>query len=78
MSLINNKTIATGVVSFDSFTKIALRADGFKPAGTTDQLIEGFKVFDTQNNGTIPASELRHGTPFLFLLLLVFLLTITL
>ncbi|KAF9084755.1 hypothetical protein BGX29_002357 [Mortierella sp. GBA35] len=51
---------ATGVVSFETFTKIALRADGFKPAGTPDQLIEGFKVFDTQNNGTIPASELRH------------------
>ncbi|KAF9903271.1 hypothetical protein EC991_004043 [Linnemannia zychae] len=51
---------STGVVSFDSFTKIALRADGFKPAGTPDQLIEGFKVFDTQNNGTIPATELRH------------------
>ncbi|KAF9543861.1 hypothetical protein EC957_000395 [Mortierella hygrophila] len=51
---------STGVVSFDSFTKVAMRADGFKPAGTTDQLIEGFKVFDTQDNGTIPATELRH------------------
>ncbi|KAF9117241.1 hypothetical protein BGX30_005670, partial [Mortierella sp. GBA39] len=39
---------------------VALRADGFKPAGTPDQLIEGFKVFDTQDNGTIPATELRH------------------
>ncbi|KAF9925466.1 hypothetical protein FBU30_004746 [Linnemannia zychae] len=51
---------STGVVSFDTFTKIALRADGFKPAGTAEQLIDGFKVFDTQNTGTIPASELRH------------------
>ncbi|KAG0291274.1 hypothetical protein BGZ97_005942, partial [Linnemannia gamsii] len=51
---------STGVVSFDAFSKIAMRADGFKPAGTTDQLIEGFKVFDPLNNGTIPATELRH------------------
>jgi hypothetical protein len=63
-SLIHNPfhfKLATGVVSFDAFSKIAMRADGFKPAGTTDQLIEGFKVFDPLNNGTIPATELRHG-----------------
>ncbi|KAF8968195.1 hypothetical protein BGZ46_010930 [Entomortierella lignicola] len=51
---------ATGVVSYDTFTKIALRIDGYKPAGTVDQLIDGFKTFDPENTGYIPAAELRH------------------
>ncbi|KAF9344034.1 hypothetical protein BGX26_004886 [Mortierella sp. AD094] len=51
---------ATGVVSYDAFTKVALRIDGFKPAGTVDQLVDGFKTFDPENTGSISAKELRQ------------------
>ncbi|KAF9927725.1 hypothetical protein BGZ67_007352 [Mortierella alpina] len=51
---------AEATLSFDAFSKIALRADGFKPAGTVDQLVEGFKVFDPKDNGTIPVEDLRR------------------
>ncbi|KAF9273896.1 hypothetical protein BGZ68_001105 [Mortierella alpina] len=51
---------AEPTLSFDAFSKIALRADGFKPAATVDQLVEGFKVFDPQDNGTISAEDLRR------------------
>ncbi|KAF9178816.1 hypothetical protein BGZ51_001442 [Haplosporangium sp. Z 767] len=46
-------------VSFDTFSKIALRPDGFKPAGTANELIDGFKVFDTNDTGFISAQELE-------------------
>ncbi|KAF8925427.1 hypothetical protein BGZ58_000821 [Dissophora ornata] len=48
------------VVSFDTFTKIALRPDGYKPSGKVDDLIDGFKAFDPENTGNISATELRH------------------
>ncbi|KAF9948532.1 hypothetical protein BGZ72_009581 [Mortierella alpina] len=47
-------------LSFDAFSKIALRPDGFKPAATAEQMVEGFKVFDPQDNGTISEDELRR------------------
>ncbi|KAF9154659.1 hypothetical protein BGX20_004621, partial [Mortierella sp. AD010] len=50
----------TGVISYDAFTKVALRVDGFKPAATTDQLVDGFKAFDPENTGTISAKVLRQ------------------
>ncbi|KAG0248376.1 hypothetical protein BG011_000142, partial [Mortierella polycephala] len=46
-------------VSFDTFSKAALRPDGFKPAGTANELIDGFKVFDTSDTGLISAQELE-------------------
>ncbi|KAI1319173.1 hypothetical protein EDD11_004816 [Mortierella claussenii] len=49
-----------GIINFDAFTKIALRADGYKPAGTVDELTDGFKAFDPNNTGFIPLAELRH------------------
>ncbi|CAO3566181.1 unnamed protein product [Mortierella alpina] len=60
---------AEPTLSFDAFSKIALRADGFKPAGTVDELVEGFKVFDPKDNGTIAVTDLRRvlttmGEPF--------------
>ncbi|KAF9896862.1 hypothetical protein BX616_006622 [Lobosporangium transversale] len=48
------------IMNFESFTKVALRPDGFKPAGTAAELIDGFKAFDPNNTGTISATELRH------------------
>ncbi|KAG0354387.1 calmodulin mutant SYNCAM35 [Gamsiella multidivaricata] len=47
-------------MTFDTFTKIALRPDGFKPAGTPEELIDGFKAFDPENTGSISVTELRH------------------
>ncbi|KAF9964134.1 hypothetical protein BGZ70_006901 [Mortierella alpina] len=51
---------AEPTLSFDAFSKIAMRPDGFKPAGTVDQLVEGFKVFDPKDNGTISITDLRR------------------
>ncbi|KAF9097934.1 hypothetical protein BGX27_000886 [Mortierella sp. AM989] len=50
----------TNIISFDTLKKIALRPDGYKPAGTVDQLVDGFKAFDPENTGSISAAELRH------------------
>ncbi|KAF9414189.1 hypothetical protein BGZ76_004916, partial [Entomortierella beljakovae] len=50
----------SNIFTFDTFSKIALRADGFKPVGSVDELVEGFKVFDPENTGVISAAELRH------------------
>ncbi|KAJ7195881.1 hypothetical protein C8J57DRAFT_1488405 [Mycena rebaudengoi] len=34
--------------------------DGFKPAGTVEEFIRGFQVFDKEGNGFIGAGELRY------------------
>ncbi|KAF9163353.1 hypothetical protein DFQ26_002673 [Actinomortierella ambigua] len=47
-------------LDFDQFLKILLRADGFKPAGTQQEFINGFKVFDKDGNGLISVAELRY------------------
>ena len=69
------------MIGFDTFMKVLMRADGFKPAGTYDEFINGFKVFDKENDGCITVGELRSGkdifipyctptiTPFLWILL---------
>lgn len=36
------------------------RPDGFKPAGTPEEFIRGFQVFDKEGNGFIGAGELRY------------------
>jgi len=36
------------------------RPDGFKPAGTPEEFIRGFQVFDKEGNGFIVAGELRY------------------
>ncbi|KAJ8454894.1 hypothetical protein ONZ51_g12764 [Trametes cubensis] len=38
----------------------APREDGFKPAGTPEEFIRGFQVFDKEGNGFIGAGELRY------------------
>ncbi|KAI9438476.1 hypothetical protein H4582DRAFT_171839 [Lactarius indigo] len=38
----------------------APRDDGFKPAGTPEEFVRGFQVFDKEGNGFIGAGELRY------------------
>ncbi|GFZ48226.1 Myosin regulatory light chain cdc4 [Saitozyma sp. JCM 24511] len=45
---------------YDQFLQILNRPDGWKPAGTADEFIKGFQVFDKAGNGFIGAGELRY------------------
>ena len=45
---------------------ILTRPDGFKPAGTSQEFIQGFQVFDKEGDGYISAGELRYGKKKLF------------
>jgi len=47
-------------VDYKTFLTILNRPDGFKPAGTAEEFIRGFQVFDKEGNGTIGAGELRY------------------
>ncbi|GAA98452.1 uncharacterized protein L969DRAFT_423042 [Mixia osmundae IAM 14324] len=47
-------------IDYATFEKILWRKDGFKPAGTADEFIRGFQVFDKDGHGTIGAGELRY------------------
>ncbi|KAL1921925.1 uncharacterized protein VTP21DRAFT_10567 [Calcarisporiella thermophila] len=47
-------------IDFDTFLKVLNRPDGFKPAGTADEFIQGFQVFDKEGSGYITAGELRY------------------
>ncbi|KAF9425100.1 hypothetical protein BGZ76_003413, partial [Entomortierella beljakovae] len=48
------------MINFDTFLKVLMRPDGFKPAGTYHEFINGFKVFDKEGNGYIAVGELRY------------------
>ncbi|KAF8920460.1 EF-hand protein [Dissophora ornata] len=48
------------IINFDTFLKVLMRPDGFKPAGTFQEFINGFKVFDKEGNGYISVGELRY------------------
>ncbi|KIK63923.1 hypothetical protein GYMLUDRAFT_40133 [Collybiopsis luxurians FD-317 M1] len=47
-------------VDYNVFLQILNRPDGFKPAGTPEEFIRGFQVFDKEGNGFIGAGELRY------------------
>ncbi|KAG9125279.1 SCF ubiquitin ligase complex subunit cdc4 [Ceratobasidium sp. 392] len=47
-------------VDYKTFLAILNRPDGFKPAGTPEEFIRGFQVFDKEGNGFIGAGELRY------------------
>ncbi len=47
-------------VDFPTFLSILNRPNGFRPAGTPDEFIRGFQVFDKEGNGYIGAGELRY------------------
>lgn len=48
------------VVDYNTFVAILNRPGGFSPAGTADDFIRGFRVFDKEGNGYIGAGELRY------------------
>ncbi|KAI8372044.1 HAD-like domain-containing protein [Choanephora cucurbitarum] len=47
-------------IDFGTFLSILTRPDGFKPAGTSQEFIQGFQVFDKEGDGYISAGELRY------------------
>jgi len=47
-------------VSYESFLKVVARPDGFKSAGSAQEFIQGFQVFDKEGNGYISTGELRY------------------
>ncbi|KAI8457037.1 hypothetical protein BY996DRAFT_4635779 [Phakopsora pachyrhizi] len=47
-------------IDFATFQAILNRPGGFAPAGTADDFIRGFRVFDKEGNGYIGAGELRY------------------
>jgi len=47
-------------VDYKTFVTILNRPDGFKPAGTPEEFIRGFQVFDKEGNGFIGVGELRY------------------
>ncbi|KAI0338340.1 myosin regulatory light chain cdc4, partial [Trametopsis cervina] len=51
---------APSAVDYKTFLTILNRPDGFKPAGTPEEFIRGFQVFDKEGNGFIGAGELRY------------------
>jgi Ca2+-binding EF-hand superfamily protein len=48
-------------LTFDEFTRILGRSGGFQPAGTFEDFVKGFRVFDKEGNNYISAGELRYG-----------------
>ncbi|KAF9274623.1 hypothetical protein BGZ68_000484 [Mortierella alpina] len=50
----------SNVINFEKFLEVLMRPDGFKPAGTYQEFINGFKVFDKEGNGYISVGELRY------------------
>ncbi|KAI9473991.1 MAG: hypothetical protein EXX96DRAFT_621621 [Benjaminiella poitrasii] len=47
-------------IDFGTFLSILTRPDGFKPAGSAQEFIQGFQVFDKEGDGYISAGELRY------------------
>lgn len=54
-------------IDFGTFLSILTRPDGFKPAGSSQEFIQGFQVFDKEGDGYISAGELRYGKLISFL-----------
>jgi Ca2+-binding EF-hand superfamily protein len=48
-------------VDFDKFVEILKRPGGFDPAGTYEEFIEGFAIFDKKKTGYIQVQDLRYG-----------------
>ncbi|CAG8472369.1 12991_t:CDS:2 [Acaulospora morrowiae] len=51
-------------ITFEKFIEILGRPNGFAPAGTYEEFVEGFQVLDKDRTGYISASELRYGLYF--------------
>ena len=66
------KCFADMRVSFEMFLPILQTVSKNRDTNTIEDFIEGFRVFDKEQNGTISSAELRHlltslGKPGLFL-----------
>lgn len=55
--LVNN---APQEIDYDTFVTILNRPGGYDPAGTVDDFIAGFQVFDKEGNGYIGQGEFRY------------------
>ncbi|KAH8082380.1 hypothetical protein HD553DRAFT_72485 [Filobasidium floriforme] len=49
-----------GTFDYNEFLQILNRPDGWRPAGTEEEFIKGFQVFDKTGKGLIGAGELRY------------------
>jgi Ca2+-binding EF-hand superfamily protein len=49
------------IVDFESFLRILNRPGGFRSAGSFDEFVRGFQVFDKEQTGYITAGELKYG-----------------
>jgi len=47
-------------VSYDAFLKVVSRPSGFNTAGSAQEFIQGFQVFDKEGDGYISTGELRY------------------
>ncbi|KAI8328982.1 HAD-like domain-containing protein [Chlamydoabsidia padenii] len=54
------KSVGEVDIDFGTFLTILTRPDGFKPAGSSQEFIQGFQVFDKDGDGYISAGELRY------------------
>ncbi|WFD39909.1 myosin II light chain [Malassezia japonica] len=51
---------APAQIDFPTFVQILNRPNGFKPAGTPEEFVRGFQVFDKEGTGYIGVGELRY------------------
>ncbi|BGP41150.1 myosin II light chain [Rhodotorula kratochvilovae] len=49
-----------GDIDYSTFLAILNRPGGYDPAGTADEFIRGFQVFDKEGNGHIGQGELKY------------------
>ncbi|BGP25586.1 myosin II light chain [Rhodotorula toruloides] len=54
------QSVGGGEIDYPTFVNVLNRPGGFDPAGTADEFIRGFQVFDKDNNGYIGQGELRY------------------
>ncbi|KAI8639671.1 HAD-like domain-containing protein [Parasitella parasitica] len=47
-------------IDFGTFLSLLTRPEGFKPAGSSQEFIQGFQVFDKEGDGYINVTELRY------------------
>jgi len=51
---------APPTIDFNTFNQYLNRPNGFAPAGTVEEFVRGFSVFDKDGSGRIGAGEMRY------------------